>query len=221
MPENPLILSANAHGCRLADAGMIRMPDYIVAVDDNLEPELRAWPVPIITQRDYSDVQLWRKPLHLSGILACWVAWLLGCAPVVPIGMDLYRGGRSSVYWDNPTAESAGAHVPVDQHRDFWRQVFGVIPDDIIRAPAGSALCELFPMFDPLEHFPVPAGDDETRRRFESSAGYLVRFVRRHPRMRGGGHYQPGDVVMMTARDARRSKREHIAEILDPIPETA
>jgi len=214
-PVDALIITANGHGCRLAAAGVCRLPDFCVCVDDDQESVLRPYGVPLITQRQFADIQLWTKPVHSSGMLGCWVAWLMGCAPIVPLGMDMYAGGDAAVYFDAPDAKSAGTWVPPDQHLEHWGQLRRAVGDDVFRAPAGSALAALFPAFDPGETF-APATDVDIRRM--ACRGERVRFLRPHPRIRGGGHYAIGAVVELGVMDARRLRREGAVELLDVSP---
>lgn len=216
LPADALMISANGHGCRAAAAGLCRQPDYIVSIDDNLENELRPWGVPIVSQRDYCDIQLFRKPLYSSGQLAVWVAWLMGCAPVVPMGMDCYDPASGGTYFHDATARSPGTKQARDFHLSGWRRCRDLVADDIVRAPAGSLLREIFPEYVPGALVPALCSTGE---RWRSARGYRVRFERPHPRERGGGHHQAGDEWMTTAKVARRLARERVAVILDGIPD--
>lgn len=211
-PDDAVIITANGHGSRLALAGVCRTPDYCVCVDDDQEPVLRPYGVPLVTQRPFADIQLFTKPVFSSGMLGCWVAWLLGCAPIIPLGMDMYSGGTKQVYFDNPDAVSAGSWVPPAQHLEHWQKLLEVVPDDVFRAPAGSALAALFEAYSPAERFD-PAADLEVRR--NASKGERVRFLRLHPRERGGGHHRPGDVLELPVAQARRLRREGAVDLLD------
>lgn len=102
--EADLVISTNGHG---AD---IRRPDYVVAMDE-AHTELR---VPmghlirsktdalIVSPRAYADIQLptwldYPKTSVLSGMVATWVAWVMGAKVVILAGMDAYGGQPSAL----------------------------------------------------------------------------------------------------------------------------
>lgn len=186
-PADAVLISANAHGCRLAAAGLSRMPDWIVCIDD-VEPLLRPWGVPVIADKAWADVLVFHRSISLSGVQAAFVAWALGCSPIWLLGMDLYEGGT---YFDAPEAESPGRDTPVGYQLGCWARLPELAPGGRWRAPAGSALAGVFGAIDPFEPIGPPPPLDHVLAR---TRGARVRMLRDHPDP-PRGHLHAGAVV--------------------------
>lgn len=192
-----VLISANQHGCMLAEQQATRFPDYIVAVDE-IEHLLRPYRVPVIAARAWADVPMFGKPVHQSGMLGCFVAWVMGCAPIVPLGMDLYRAGT---YWHEPGAFSTGNKISFEELLARWARLKDAIGgDDVVRVPPGSPLEAHFPAFDCCEV--VQSGATNAERLAALEVPRMV-MLREHPTVRGV-RLRAGDIVRVS-RPARAS----------------
>jgi len=107
-------ISVNEHGAKLRPA------DYVVAMDTthtelktDMRKHIRAHTdAPIIGPWGWNDYQILKWPLQprfmLSGVVATWVASLMGAHPVILAGFDCY-GGDPKI---------------VGQHKDYRPHVF-------------------------------------------------------------------------------------------------
>lgn len=96
-------ISSNEHGAK------IRPVDYIVAMDDihtklhtHMSKHIRQHSdAPIIGPWHWADYQLSTWPMSpkvmLSGVVASWVAWLMGAHPVILAGFDCHDGHGATV----------------------------------------------------------------------------------------------------------------------------
>lgn len=174
-PRDAVVLSANDHGYR---CGLFPPVDFIVACDDGMGEVCRPYGAPIISPKRWADIRDLHRVDNNSGRLAVYAAWVMGCAPIVLIGMDCYDG---ATYFDRPDAVSAGNNKTIEQHIRRWRQLTELAPGIMIRATSGPLL-EVFPKFDPNEP-PVPPAP---REKVESLvAGERLRFTRRVPNWHG------------------------------------
>lgn len=170
LPDDAVLISANDHGCRLAETGLCRMPDYIAAAD-NIRDRLAIWDVPVLSTREWADIQVFRKPVHNSGMFGAWAAWVMGCFPIIPVGMDLWQGGT---YYDDPDAESNGHEIPYEVHLERWRHTADVIHGSRIRVLEGAVLAAVFPVYRPDEPAPKPTRRDSL---LAQTAGQRVRML--------------------------------------------
>lgn len=179
VPAEPVVFSANDHGYRLG------LPvDYVAACDDGMGEVCRPYGKPIISPKRWADIRDIHRVDNNSGRLAVYAAWVMGCAPIVLVGMDCYDG---PTYFDRPHANSAGLRRTPEQHADRWQQLVEKMPGAMIRATAGPLL-KRFPRFDPeepVEHI-SPAEVIEPR-----VAGERIRFTRLVPHWHGR-RFDPG-----------------------------
>lgn len=159
-PAEAIRISANQHGF------FIGRVDYVVACDDLERKELRgpsgkseriramAKGAPIISiRRSIADIHIVRVPINNSGITACWVAWLMGCAPILTAGMDCFVDGT---YFHDKNAQSSGRHIRLEAHLHKWQRFRDAHPGVPIR-PLGGPTEKLYPPYDPAESgFPAP-----------------------------------------------------------------
>lgn len=157
VPEGALLISANQHGCLLTKC------DYLVACDNKpgrryVSPkglvDLRDFGIPIISPREsMAEYRIYSKvPANSSGVMAAWVAWLMGCVPICLVGMDLYLG--KATYFHSPAAQSTGRHLMVSLHMNKWT----ILRDRAIGAmyrAMGGPLVGIFPAYSPTE-LPLP-----------------------------------------------------------------
>ncbi len=135
--EADIWISANEHGAKL------RPVDYVVAMDNlhtrlkvpmegHIRPHTKA---PIIGPWHWCDYGLTTYPLAprllLSGVIAQWVAYLMGAHPLILAGFDCYGGVPRSV----------------NQHRDYVPHV-----KCEVRVASGP-LVGTWPAHDPAEKF--------------------------------------------------------------------
>jgi len=93
-----IYISTNAHGT------IIQAPDYVFCMDEinsktqePMDAFIRArTDAPIISKRGFADYQLANYPQEprdvLSGMIAAWVAYVMGAKLVILAGMDAYDG---------------------------------------------------------------------------------------------------------------------------------
>lgn len=96
-------ISVNEHGAKIHHA------DYIVAMDNThtklqtpMHKHLRQFTeAPIIGPWHWCDYQVSNWPLNprfmLSGVVASWMAWLMGAHPVILAGFDCYNGHGATI----------------------------------------------------------------------------------------------------------------------------
>lgn len=155
-------ISSNEHGAKL------RKADYVVAMDDvhtklkvHMSKHIRAvTDAPIIGPWHWCDYQLTKWPREpkflLSGVVASWVASVMGAHPVILAGFDCYGGHGATV----------------GQHRSYVEHVCGEV-----RVVSGPLL-EFYPEYRASEKrkpYVVPA-ILETSRLTENEI--LVRVVK-------------------------------------------
>lgn len=167
--EKALIISANHHAFKL------RMtPDYIWCKDhlriapgylergrkrEYMERELRPYGVPLAGPNFWCDYRAidWPITQFNSGQQALAFATLLGCAPIIPIGMDCFIGdtyfhdkdaanisrGRKSGYWDSRIRKLSAAlpGAPIRGVSGFVAKIFGEYR--VERPPAPAPLSPL------------------------------------------------------------------------------
>lgn len=177
LPNGSVRLSANQHGCLLTRC------DYAVSVDghinevrfkrqDGTEYGIHDFGVPIIGTKAWADYRIFNQVLPSSGVMAAWLAWIMGCAPIVLIGINLYEG---ETYFHDAKAESTGHRLTPEQHLERWAKLKLIAEGAAFRA-MGGRLLELFPRFRRAERveFSVP---DALKLRKEVS-GVEIEFSR-------------------------------------------
>lgn len=138
-PTDAVYICVNDHGLRsLKDRPhLARRCDYVVACD-KIEDRARfdvglpgmkrdgaPWNVPVISRQMWADYRLLFMPQPGSGFAAAWLARVMGCAPVILTGMDLYAGGA---YHDAPKAKTTGRVITDRQHMKRWRILMARYP---------------------------------------------------------------------------------------------
>lgn len=117
LPEADVYISTNGHGVHL------RQPDYLLAMDRRNSREhvaMEVWlrgksAAPIISPHGYADYRLGNWPQNprfvLSGMIATWMAFLMGAKVVILAGFDAY-GGEAG-YIDEARKIDRDVHCPV------------------------------------------------------------------------------------------------------------
>lgn len=176
-PANAVFISCNQHGA------IFRKCDYIVATD-SIEDKLfktlaghtlrlREFGIPVISvRRPLADYRIFKSPVNSTGVIGAWCAWVMGCAPILLMGMDCYGGGAT--YYHDKAARSSGNSQTVAHHLDKWRQLIPQVPGAMIRA-MGGPLEKVFMPYDPDEVALPPAAFDVIRPRVK---GERVRVVK-------------------------------------------
>lgn len=205
-PGNAVFISANQHGC------LLRACDFIVAADSTEEQKtwivdgrklgLRDHGAPIVSmRRNIADYRIFKPPINNSGVLAAWVAWVMGCAPILLAGMDCYVGG---VYHHSPKAQSSGRLQPLSNHLDKWRALMPHVPGAMVRTMGGTlAIHKVFPLYDPEEAVPAPAPREAI---LPHVAGARVRVVKAWPLP--PYRFEPGEEIEVSHGELVRGLRE-------------
>jgi hypothetical protein len=161
--EKALMVSANGHAFKLK-----LKPDYIWCKDhirvypgymdrgrhrEYMERELRPFGVPIATPNFWGDFRAadWALTQFNSGQQALAFLTLLGCAPIIPVGMDCFAGdlyfhckdapnisrGRKPGYWNSRIQKLKAAlpGAPIRGVSGLVRDIFGPYQPDKPPAP--------------------------------------------------------------------------------------
>ena len=179
-------ISANDHGAKLAGC------DYIVA-HDKIEDRIRPFGVPLVSRHLWADIRYLSFPAPNSGVIAAWVAAMLGCAPIYIAGMDCWSGGT---YWHNPKAKSAGHLLKPVDHLSRWRHLFVTTKAQFL--PIGGALEGAVGSWG-VDRYTGPAQRDAC---LASVAGVTVRFVQDTPLK--ARTFRAGELAELTQREADR-----------------
>jgi hypothetical protein len=170
-PSDALYISANDHGLRfLADHPKLELrASYVVAVDkiperlryDQRYGRERPWNVPMITRKCYGDFRVLHMPAPLTGLVSAWLARLMGCSPIIVIGIDLYSG---ATYHDQPKAASNGKTISTKEHRQQWRQLSIEHPAMYRALGCHEYVREVLGTYDPAEPVEPPLSAAELAR---------------------------------------------------------
>lgn len=166
-PGEAIYISANQHGCEVARC------DYITCLDQ-VEPRLRPLAVPIATPRDFGEIRIHRQRVNQSGMMGAYLAWVMGCSPILLCGMDCWVGGT---YESDQRAKSSGARVPLEQHLKRWRLAGALMQGADVRSLGGPLVdAGVFPLHDASR----PAGPiAEASALYTEVGGIVVEFLAR------------------------------------------
>lgn len=105
-PDNAVYISANQHGA------MLRKVDYIFYTDRvhqstnaPMRLMLKRYGVPLVGPQPDADYVMETTIEANSGIRAILFAEILGCDPVIVVGIEMYQG---KTYWHDHHAKSTG-----------------------------------------------------------------------------------------------------------------
>lgn len=190
-----VVLSANFHGMKLERC------DYIVSVDEENVPKWKAEhsDVPLVSYLAGSSYRIIEYPiLGMTGCNAAWVAWNLGCAPILLCGMGCYTDG---VYFHDPQGESTGTRIDLDAHLKFWTRLRAALPENAPVRVVSGPVERVFPRYDPDEDFSgyVPP---ERLSLISAHTGILVK-VEQKCRV-GCEKFEPSQIVELSKTDAER-----------------
>jgi hypothetical protein len=196
-----VVFCANDHGFRHAAFPPV---DYMVAMDE-IEERLRAHEAPIVSPRIWADIRMveGKPPVNNSGMVAAWVAWVMGCAPIILVGMDLYTAG--TYFWDE-TAHSSSQKKSLLDLVQRWQRVEEAAPGIQLR-PVNGPLCDVFPTYDPTEAAQPPEVDPKKLER--RLKGQRLKFAQA-TRMRGVD-FSVGEVGEFRNNEAMRLTQSKIA----------
>lgn len=193
-------ISVNEHGAKLRPA------DYVVAMDNthtrhqtHMEKHLRQFTqAPVIGPWHWNQFQMMKWPLQpkfmLSGVIASWVASMMGGHPVILAGFDCYGGDGATV----------------NQHRTFVPHLLGEV-----RVVSGPLL-EFYQAYDPFEAFggycPPTGLDLEALNDGEVVIRVLKQFEFR------GREWPPGTLMRVSRYEVRRQlKHKSVEEVAEPV----
>jgi hypothetical protein len=162
--EQAVIVSANAHAFKLKlkpdyiwCKDHIRIyPGYLLrgAVREHMEKELRRYGVPIVGPNFWCDYRAidWQLTQFNSGQQALAFLTLLGCAPIVPVGMDCFIG-------DTYFHDKGAANISCGRKPGYWtsriQKLKRALPGAPIRGISGPVR-DIFGEYR-LDRHPVPA----------------------------------------------------------------
>lgn len=201
-PEAAVYISANDHGAK-------RYPCQYICCLDMIEERLRPYGVPIVSPRRYGDFRIFRNPCAQSGMLGVWLAWVMGCSPILLVGMDCFRGGT---YHDDPDATSSGTRIQLKSHLTRWQALGERLGADI-RAAAGTLADEgIFPLHDPgvacAPSAPAPAA-----LLFLEVGGLVVEFLKAWQDCRPLS-YPPGGVHEISRNEQQRAHAKRATRLI-------
>jgi len=154
-----LIISANDHAFKLG-----LKPEYIWCKDhrritrgymlagrrpEYMEPDMRKYGVPIAGPSYWCDYRAaeWAMPQFNSGQQALAFAVLLGCAPIVPIGMDCFQEGKPTYFHGTDSG-----NVSLGRREGYWnsriQKLRWQLPEAPIRGISGL-VAHHFGRYDP------------------------------------------------------------------------
>lgn len=127
LPADAVYLTANDHGARyFRRRGLPQRCEYMVTADADERRWRRdilrggdgsAWNIPLVSRHMFGDYRLLYMPRPESGIAAAWLARLMGCCPIIVLGMDCYSSGT---YHDDAKAVSFGKNLAPADHCRYW-----------------------------------------------------------------------------------------------------
>ena len=213
-PSDALYIGVNDHGARyLKDhAELGRRIDYIVACD-KIEERARAdvglpgmtrdgtpWGVPVISRHPWADHRLLYMPGTCSGQAAAWVARFMGCAPVILVGMDLYRG---STYVDAPKAKSSGFLITDMEHAKRWWDVVRRYPYQYVTIDCHILIADRFGVYEPGMEAAAPIERERLIAELQISRIQLRRdtLIDQRP-------FHAGDVVEVSRKEAENLTKQ-------------
>lgn len=183
-PVDAVRIGTNMHGFKLG----CRL-DYVVAIDqhdhngDDMVAQLVERKVPVISFRRYATYRFFKEPVPNSGMIAAWAAWVMGCAPVIIIGVNFYKGGT---YFHAPQAKSSGTRIRPQMQMQRWDAMAKQCPGHMFRV-LGGPLLDLFPLYrlgETVPPLPIVPMDKKLR-------GTKMQVTKAVPIK--NGHIQPGD----------------------------
>lgn len=195
--DDPVLISVNEHGSKL-----LGRCDYSVSLD-NIAPKLREYETPKISPYNWADIKItghWNAAN--SGRTACWVAWKLGCTPIVLVGMDLYQGGT---YFWNKQAHSSGRNTKFEGHLKEWQVVPHRVPGEILTCMGGPLVDhDIIQKFDGRRKYPaVPYREQKIKVNGKKPPDELkVRILR--PVWIEGFQYALGEEPVVRPKHAKR-----------------
>lgn len=183
-------ISVNEHGAK------VRPADYVVAMDDihtklnvHMAKHLRQFTdAPIICPWHWGDYQLSTWPLNpkflLSGVVASWVAYMMGAHPVILAGFDCYNGHGATI----------------GQHRNYFPHIKGEV-----RVVSGP-LTQFWPEYRPDERRSTYVAPDVFTAHPEFADEIKVRVIKPVPVR---GHEWPVGTELMVSRFEVRRQLKH------------
>ena len=218
-PADAIYISANQHGCIAhRDGHLARQCDYIMVVDgietkvfqrpDGTTYSLRDFGVPIISPRPAGDYWLFEQCAPGSGIMAAWIAWAMGCAPIIMAGIDCYQG---ATYFHDARAKSSGRAVTTARHVERWGTLMVHAPGGQIRS-LGGPLTKIFPAYSPDEPASAPPNHARVHARM---SGTWVQFTRACSEVTAPRQYSPGDRAELSRKIAKRCVQRGFAKLLE------
>lgn len=140
VPYDAIYYSANDHGCKVVPC------NYLVCCDD-IGDRAHGHDIPVICRFPWADYRLYDIPLPNSGAMASWAAWVMGCEPIIIIGVECFTG---KTYADNLEAPSSGFFKSKAEHLKRWSRLKDLCPNASFR-PVSGPLLDIFPKYEPSD----------------------------------------------------------------------
>lgn len=212
-PRNGIYVSANDHGLRwLADHPKDgRRCSYGVCAD-KIELRMRhdvrpgkgdPWGVPLIARHMWGDYRMLHMPGRLTGQAAAWCLRVMGCSPIILIGMDLYDG---ATYFDDPKAHSTGRSSPPTHHLKHWHDFVGRYPGMYRVIGCNKILRQRLGVYDPAEPVAKPVAREKLLQEIEARTVRLIRQAEIRMRI-----FPAGEVLDVGIAEAEQLRKERKA----------
>lgn len=202
--DNSVVIGVNQHAnihLHEDDVDFLVCYDNIHGILEDAKKKhgVRRWGK-IVTYHPFADYKLLEYPVWPgSGYLAVWIAYNLGCCPIVLAGMGCYSTpGRT--YFHDHAAVSDGSRIPPEEHVKHWRRLRDAMGSAHIRSTSGPLL-DVFPKLDPKEDFSGYAIPDRLEL-LKMQTGKIVKITHPQGARVGAEHFEPETIVELPRKDA-------------------
>lgn len=219
--QESVIISANAHALKLEI-----QPHYVWCKDhirckprkealrtprEYMEPDVRRLGAPVMGPNYWADYRAIDWPLNNanSGMQALGAAALMGCRPIVPVGMDCFQG---STYFHSPHEDNVSLRRP----SSYWNRRLGLIRTALrgaVLRGMGGIPALVFGQYRPEETYSGEVVLPEVLRRYNNRQTVVIRTRREFQDPRDKSAVIPAGYVMASdGPEAERLGRLGLAE---------
>lgn len=207
--EPACVISANEHGFHQKKFHV----DLVVNVDkvhcmlkQPMQDVLRPHGAPIVNRHSWADYRLpdWRFAGN-TGLTAVALAAVLGGAPVIVTGIDMWHGGRQyfhKVPWADDKKKRRVRPSITRRNRETLRPLQEFVKGVAVR-PMSGPMTKIFPTYDPTEIFTArPCVQREKIREIKTVHVEAVRSFL----FSGRDFVLPGQILALSPTEARDAK---------------